>query len=74
MVLVGEEDEHTRIVLQQLLQPTKQAQIVVAGLLCTRGIMGVVSGAHMLNRYTAVEGGTVRTEMLLKRITSVVVS
>lgn len=33
MVLIGEEDEDTRVVLQELLQPPKQAEIVVAGLL-----------------------------------------
>lgn len=33
VVLVGEEDEYTRVILQELLQPTKQAQVVVAGFL-----------------------------------------
>lgn len=32
-MLVGEVDEYTRVVIQKLLQPTKQTQVVVAGLL-----------------------------------------
>lgn len=36
MVLVGEKDEDTRVVFQELLQPPKQAEVVVASLLCGR--------------------------------------
>lgn len=32
-MLIGEKDEYSRIVFQQLLQPPEQAEVVVAGLL-----------------------------------------
>lgn len=32
-MLVGEEDKYTRIFLQELLQPTKKAQVIVTDLL-----------------------------------------
>ena len=42
-MLVGEEDENTRVVLEELLQPTKQAQVVVPGFLrrTTKSCQGV---------------------------------
>ena len=38
MVLVGEEDEDTRVIIQELLQPTKQTEIVVASFLCAENV------------------------------------
>lgn len=59
VVLVGEEDEYTRVILEELLQPTKQAQIVVAGFLRPRKMANEVRKSVYDGNQTCASSTTV---------------